>query len=316
MDERPGEISAEQAQELYENLGITDTTTLEDGRNRPDAENENEAQSDDEVSGAQTGVPSDKPGQVYEQEGETGGQTREAEPSDGESGGEGEPRSDGESKESQGEGGSRGAQARIQELARQSKEWQEKYQELQDRVEAQKLNSEDPIYTLSDFKRVTDEDGDIVELTDEEAELHFLRWEKGYNHRQSQRQAEAQERAIESMSFYDEITNAITQYPQFDETSPQFDPELNAIFMEEMSEEFIKDNNGHIIGANISPMKKIERVLRYANHGTKKQPLKANRVGTVQPNGANSRSVLGTTLTAEQQDIQNMYKKLGIDPNK
>lgn len=102
-------------------------------------------------------------------------------------------------------------------------------------------DSEDPKYTLDDFREVRDEYGDIVQLDSDQAELAWRRWQEGYNQRQAERDAERHRQETEaqqqanyeaqlmksSMDAYDTLASIRDSYPQLDENSDKFDRALS-----------------------------------------------------------------------------------------
>lgn len=123
---------------------------------------------------------------------------------------------------------------RIAELERQINEnRQEQYQRESER--------DDPEYSIDDFRRVRDEDGNIIDLDPDEAELAFRRWQDGFNQRKSEREArfqreeserraesERQEQAMRnSAEAYDTLTGLLDNYPELDERSDAFDEEFS-----------------------------------------------------------------------------------------
>ena len=123
---------------------------------------------------------------------------------------------------------------RIEELSRQLQESTRRYQE-------QQVASDDPEYTMEDFRRVRDENGEVFELDDDQAELAFRRWRDGYNQRKSEREAayqhqqqqeqlahETTQRLMESSAqAYDTLTGIMDEYPELNPDSPSFDEELS-----------------------------------------------------------------------------------------
>ena len=123
---------------------------------------------------------------------------------------------------------------RIEALERQLQESTKQFQE-------QQVASEDPEYTMEDFRKVRDENGDVFELDDDQAELAFRRWQDGYNQRKSEREAAYQhqqqqeqiqhattQRLMESSAqAYDTLTGIMDEYPELNPNSPNFDEELS-----------------------------------------------------------------------------------------
>jgi len=141
---------------------------------------------------------------------------------------------------------------RFQRLTSEVKERDEIITKLQQQLQATtqqreqiKIAQEDPEYTIDDFRRVSDEDGNVIDLDPERAELAWRRWKDGYEQRATERQAKAQHEAVEaqrqtemserimrqSVEAYDTIAGLMDDYPELSSTSGQFDPEFASIAM-------------------------------------------------------------------------------------
>lgn len=119
---------------------------------------------------------------------------------------------------------------RIAELEREIQETRQQQQQAQ-------ISQEDPEYTIDDFRKVRDEDGNILDLDENEAELAWRRWQDGYNQRKTEREAqfhheqeqerhyqETSERLMRSsVEAYDTLTGLLDEYPELNENSGQFD---------------------------------------------------------------------------------------------
>lgn len=137
---------------------------------------------------------------------------------------------------------------RFQKLTNEVKERDEVIEELQQKLEQatrqqfeEKTNNEDPQYTVEDFKKVRDEEGNIHDLDDDQAELAFRRWQDGYTQRAAERDAQFnQEQALakaqqeyaenamrQSVEAYDTLTGMLDSYPELDVNNPKFDQELS-----------------------------------------------------------------------------------------
>ena len=141
---------------------------------------------------------------------------------------------------------------RMQRLATERKEALERAeaaeQKLQEATRSQeeaKIAQEDPEYTIDDFRKVRDEDGNVLELDQNQAELAWRRWQDGYNQRKSVRDAEAnRQAAIEkhqeetaeklmrsSVEAYDSLASLADDYPELVSTNKKFSKEFTAIAM-------------------------------------------------------------------------------------
>lgn len=192
---------------------------------------------------------------------------------------------------------------RFQRLTQEKREREElidrlqkQLQEKEQLVEKSKIAQEDPEYTIDDFRKVRDNEGNIIDLDSEQAELAWRRWQDGYNQRSSEREAkanheaaeaeresEAQRQVIEdSVKAYDTLAELQGEYPELVSTSGKFDPDFAADAMPiiEESIEYLEgtepgnpDNNLPIItGLRINP-KKILNALKNASNKKRNLPL-------------------------------------------
>lgn len=137
---------------------------------------------------------------------------------------------------------------RFQQLAAERKEALERAeraeQQLKEATQKQRetqIQQEDPEYTVADFKKVRDEQGDVYELDDDQAELQYRRWKDGYEARKEQRNAEQNrldaieeyrreaEQAVfqSSVEAYDTLTDILETYPELKKGSPDFDEDFS-----------------------------------------------------------------------------------------
>lgn len=101
----------------------------------------------------------------------------------------------------------------------------------------QKMQEDDPEYTIDDFRKVRDGQGNILDLDDNEAELAWRRWKDGYDQRGAEREArfhqqraqeaharETEERLMRSsVEAYDTLVSIMDEYPALNPKSPSFD---------------------------------------------------------------------------------------------
>ena len=183
-------------------------------------------------------------------------------------------------------------EARMQRLAAERKEALEraeaaekKLQEATLAQEQSKIDQKDPEYKVEDFKKVRDDEGNILDLTDDEAELAYRRWKDGYDQRKTERDAEVnrqvelkeyQEKAARevmesSVAAYDTLTGLLESYPQLNSKlddgtdNPDFDKEFSDQVMPIIEDAIIyqqgtepgneEKNRPVIIGLRVDPTK-------------------------------------------------------------
>ena len=129
----------------------------------------------------------------------------------------------------------------IERMQRQQEELEQRLQQYERQARAQ----DDPEYTIDDFRRVRDEDGNIVDLNPAQAELAYYRWKQEYDERQAQRealynaqqeysqsQAQQEQQVMESsVRAYDTLVDVLESYPELDVRSEEFDEELSDAVM-------------------------------------------------------------------------------------
>jgi hypothetical protein len=169
---------------------------------------------------------------------------------------------------------------------------EQQLQEKETAVQRAKIAQEDPEYTIEDFTKVRDEDGNIIDLDPERAELAWRRWKDGYDARADERNAEANRQAAlekaqseysenimrQSVEAYDSLAGLMDEYPELVSGSGKFDAEFAAIAMPIINDAIIyqpgtepgnaEGNKSVIMGLNINPkkildgMKKIQSTKR------------------------------------------------------
>lgn len=134
--------------------------------------------------------------------------------------------------------------AREQALAareEQIKALQKQLEEVQSTHRQSKIAQEDPEYTLEDFRRVRDEEGNVLDLDENDAELAWRRWKDGYEERKAERESQMrQESELEraqrdyeetamrqSAEAFDTLNTILDDYPELDVHSSQFDKTLS-----------------------------------------------------------------------------------------
>lgn len=131
------------------------------------------------------------------------------------------------------------------EAVARAEQAERKYAQLQQQLEQERVQLEDPEYTLEDFRRVQDENGNILELDDIQQELAYRRWKDGYNERQAERENQALQSQIQdyreyqqseeimrkSVEAYDLLNNILENTAELDVRSDKFDKEFSDTIM-------------------------------------------------------------------------------------
>lgn len=221
----------------------------------------------------------------------------------------------------------RAAEERAAELER-------KLQEKERSVEQSRVSQEDPEYTVDDFRRVRDEEGNVIDLDEDRAELAWRRWKEGYDQRAEEREAkqnyaervrensEEETRVLmkQSADAYDSLAGLMDEYPELVSTSGKFDPDFAADAMPiiEESIEYLpgtEPNNPEgnlpiIVGLKIDPKKILAAMKGISN---KKRSLPLNGVN----DNVESRSNVAVPHSRSSDPTVNaandLYKELGIN---
>ncbi len=229
---------------------------------------------------------------------------------------------------------------RFQKLTQEKREREEMIEKLQrqltekDAAQAQaKIAQDDPEYTIDDFRKVKDNEGNIVDLDAEQAELYWRRWEEGYRQRGAEREAanqkvvaeterqEAMSREImaESVKAYDTLAGLMDEYPELVTTSGKFDSDFATEAMPIIQDSIqyavgtepgnTEDNLPVILGLKIDPRKILNALKKV---GDQKRTLPLNGVN----DNVESRSNVGVPHTRSSDPTVNaandLYKELGI----
>ncbi len=266
------------------------------------------------------------------------GDDDEADGGDGKDGGEsGDP-----SEEGKRPGKSNPAvEQRLQKLANERKEAIERAEKLEQELaqerrskEAAKIAQEDPEYTIDDFRKVKDREGNIHDLTPEQAELFWRRWKEGYEQRSAEREAKANREAATtaqaeehtrqlmktSVEAYDSLAAMMDEYPELVSTSGKFDKEFAADAMPiiQKSLEYLEGTEpGNaegklpvIIGFRLDP-REILDTLKRQNARKRSLPLNGTR------DNVESGSNVGVPHSRSSDPVVNqandLYKELGIN---
>lgn len=131
------------------------------------------------------------------------------------------------------------------EAVARAEQAERKYAQLQQQLEQERVQSEDPEYTLEDFRHVQDENGNILELDDIQQELAYRRWKDGYNERQAERENQALQSQIQdyreyqqseeimrkSVEAYDLLNDILENTAELDVRSDKFDKKFSDTIM-------------------------------------------------------------------------------------
>lgn len=176
----------------------------------------------------------------------------------------------------------------IERMQRQQEELEQRLQQYERQAQAQ----DDPEYTIDDFRRVRDEDGNIVDLNPAQAELAYYRWKQEYDERQAQRealysaqqeyfqsQAQQQQQVVESsVRAYDTLVDVLESYPELDVRSEEFDEELSNAVMPLIENSVIYapgtegTDNPVIVGLRVDP-RQLVKAMSAVRKAKREMPL-------------------------------------------
>lgn len=230
---------------------------------------------------------------------------------------------------------------RIQKLNSEKKAAEERASALEKQlrekdqaVQQSKIAQEDPEYTVEDFRKVRDRDGNIIDLDPERAELAWRRWKDGYDQRAEERQAKANHVAAQaeredemvrdtmkkSADAYDSLAALMDEYPELVSTSGKFDEDFAADAMPIIQEaiEYLpgtepgnpNDNLPVIVGLRIDP-KKILAAMKGISNKKRNLPLNGRNDNVEAGSNVNvpHRRSSDPTVNAANE----LYKELGIN---
>lgn len=216
---------------------------------------------------------------------------------------------------------------RIEELSRQLQESTKQYQEHQ-------VAAEDPEYTVEDFRKVRDENGEVFELDEDQAELAFRRWQDGYTQRASEREAAYQyqqqqeqvqhqttQRLMESSAqAYDTLTGIMDEYSELNPDSPNFDEELSNDITPVIQDMIIYqpgtepgNEEGYqpvIVGLKMNPTKILGVINKVK---TAKRNLPLNGINDTVDTGSHVSVQRGRSSDSMVNAANDLYKELGIE---
>ena len=229
---------------------------------------------------------------------------------------------------------------RFQKLTSEVRERDNEIERLRQELQAntrqyqqQQVENDDPEYTMEDFRKVRDENGDVFDLDDDQAELAFRRWQDGYNQRAREREAEYQHQLQQqqeqerkeqmlmqsSVQAYDTLTEIMDDYPALDPNSDQFDQDFSNQVLPIIEDSVIYqpgtepgNEDGYqpvIIGLRMNPTK-ILSAMDAIQASKRSLPL----------NGINDNIEIGSSVDAHHarssdsmvNAANDLYKELGI----
>lgn len=230
---------------------------------------------------------------------------------------------------------------RFQKLTSEVKERDEVIADLQKRLQEStrqqaeaKISQEDPEYTIDDFRKVRDENGEVLDLDPEQAELAWRRWKDGYDQRAEERQAranfeasrqeqeEAKTRQLmqDSADAYDTLATLMDEYPELVSSSGQYDEEFAAQAMPIIEEavqylEGTEPGNEEgktpvVVGLKINP-KKILAAMKGISERKRSLPL--NGINDSVESGSNVSVPHSRSSDPNINAANQLYKELGIN---
>lgn len=220
--------------------------------------------------------------------------------------------------------------ARDELIEKQAKELEDTQQKQRQAAIAEK----DPEYKVEDFKKVRDEEGNVLELDDNQAELAYRRWKDGFDQRKTEREAgfnreqkikeykenAAREVMESSVKAYDTLTSLLDSYPELDSRNAEFDEEFSNQVMPIIEKAMIYQrgtepgneakNKPVVIGLRIDPTD-ILSAMNAIKNSKRTLPLNGTNDNVEVRSNKNvphSRSSDPTVNAANE-----LYKDLGID---
>ncbi|CAN5616261.1 hypothetical protein BH23PAT2_BH23PAT2_08170 [soil metagenome] len=220
--------------------------------------------------------------------------------------------------------------ARDELIEKQSKQ----LEDSQRKQAQERVAQEDPAYTVEDFRKVRDREGNIIDLDPERAELAWRRWKEGYEQRGTEREARenyaarVQESSEEttrqlmkdSSDAYDSLAGLMDDYPELVSTSGKFDADFAADAMPIINEAIqylqgtepgnAEGNPPVIVGLKINPNKILAAMRGISN---KKRSLPLNGVNDNVESRSNVNVPHSRSSDPTVHAANDLYKQLGIN---
>lgn len=277
----------ETSDDKSESKTAPDTTKTSDDGNKSNPKGKKDGDEDGQVHGdsekSGKGDGEDKP--------EGSGDTKRGSEDDADGTDDDATRGDGEEEGDEGKRAGKSnpkIEQRFQKLTSEIKERDQKLQELQEELEKARRqqwednnNAEDPEYKLEDFRTVRDENGNVLDLDDDQAELAYRRWKDGYDARREERESkyseeqeiaryaeDATRRVMQSSAnAYDTLTSILDEMPELNPKSDKFDKDFSAQVMPIINDSILyqpgtepgneENRQSVIVGLKIDPRKVI-----------------------------------------------------------
>ena len=109
---------------------------------------------------------------------------------------------------------------------------------------------------------------------------------------------------------HDEIAQIISEYPEFDANSDEFDKELSDTLLPLIENSLQYNNSGQVVGTTVSLRELASGLSKIAN---RKPTMSLNKISSAENRSYASTPKSGRTgATKQAQEINEMYKELGI----
>ena len=183
---------------------------------------------------------------------------------------------------------------RIRDLVAKNKEAESKFNELQrqynEAIRAQEFNKgRNPIldqdYTIDDFKVMQDKDGNVYELTPEQAELQYLKWQgakrdaqyaediRRLEYTENARRADEEAEALikRSSDAMDSLMDFVNNNPELDSDSELYDPELSALISPVVASLMVTNQENQLVDLKIQPKELFAAINKIVDYKIGKQ---------------------------------------------
>lgn len=183
---------------------------------------------------------------------------------------------------------------RIRDLISKNKEAESKFRELQDEYNRVVLTQEfnqgrnpilDQDYTLDDFKVMQDKDGNVYELTPEQAEIQYLKWQgakrdaqyaediRRLDYTENARRADEEAEALikRSSDAMDSLMDFVNNNPELDSDSELYDPELSALVTPVISSLMVTNQDNQLVDLKIHPKELFNAINKVVDYKIGKQ---------------------------------------------
>lgn len=193
------------------------------------------------------------------------------------------------------------SQNRFQQLANERNEALAEAQRVRQQLEQYRVREAQVAREQELSNEVNPETGEYYTPT----EIERLAFQQS---KEQQAQSVAEQRyelEVQDVQFQlrDEATRALTDFPMFDEQSPDYDPELAASADELLGANIVQEQGtGRIIGSNVSPYKIYQTVAKAAE--------KSRVAGQIKGQQATERMLASVDGTGSSQKGETSFEKL------